>query len=143
MKCKDLMKRDVECLLLAHTAQVAAQRMRLMNVGFLPVCDDSMQVLGTITDRDLALRLVALDLPASSTTVDELLTPGAVACHPEDDIEEAARLMAERRVSRILIVDDEGTLVGVISLSDIARIENGAAAAETLRQVVDREVRVH
>jgi CBS domain-containing protein len=143
MQCKDLMKRDVECLLLAHTAQVAAQRMRLMNVGFLPVCNEAMQVLGTLTDRDLALRLVALDLPASSTTVDELLTPGAVACHPEDEIGGAARLMADRRVSRILVVDDEGVLVGVISLSDIARLEAGPSAAETLRQVADREVRMH
>jgi len=141
MQCTDVMKTDVECLLLGHTAQVAAQRMRLMNVGFLPVCDDSMRVLGTITDRDLALRLVALDLPASSTTVDELLTPGAVACHPEDEIGDAARLMAEHRKSRILCVDDEGVLVGVISLSDIAQVEDGAAAADTLRQVTDREVR--
>lgn len=142
MKCRDLMKSEVECLFLNDTAQIAAERMRDMNVGFLPVCDRSMRVLGTLTDRDLVLRLVAEDLSATSTTIDGLLTPHVVACFPDDDIEDAERLMAARQKSRIVCVDEGGELLGVISLSDLAQVEDGVGAADTLRQVTGREARM-
>ena len=142
MQCSDVMKTDVESVLLTDSAQVAAMRMRVSNVGFLPVCDRSMRVLGTLTDRDLAMRVVAEDLPAT-TTVDQLLTPDVVSCFPDDEIGEAERLMAEHQKSRVLCVGLDGRLVGVISLSDLAQIDDGASAADTLRQVTVREARGH
>jgi CBS domain-containing protein len=140
VQCRDLMRTDVETLLPTDTAQAAAQRMREANIGFLPVCDRSMRVLGTLTDRDIALRLVADSLPAW-TTIAVLMTPEVVACAPGDDLGEAERLMGERQKSRLLCVDDHTRLLGVISLSDIARVEDDAQAAATLRQVTEREAR--
>lgn len=140
MRCGDVMKTDVECAFLTDSAQVAALRMRVSNVGFLPVCDRSMRVLGTLTDRDLTMRLVAEDLPAT-TTVDRLLTPDVVACFPDDELGEALRLMAERKKSRILCVGRDGRLAGVVSLSDLAQVEDGAAAADALRRIAEREAR--
>jgi CBS domain-containing protein len=136
--CREIMKREIECLSPRETAQAAAARMREQNIGFLPVCDDGMQVLGTVTDRDIAMRIVAEKLPAG-TAVEQIMTREVIACYPQDDIEVAKELMADNRKSRIMCVDDAGALIGVISLSDIAKLE-GDGAGRTLREVSRREV---
>lgn len=138
-QCLNIMKRDLECLSPRESARAAAARMREQNIGFLPVCDDGMQVLGTVTDRDIAIRIVAEQLPAG-TAVEHIMTREVVACYPEDDIEVAKELMADHRKSRIMCLDDDGTLIGIISLSDIAKLE-GDGAARTLSAVSGREVR--
>jgi CBS domain-containing protein len=97
-----------------------------------------MQVLGTITDRDIAIRLVAESRPAT-TPVNDLMTREIVACKPTDDIRKAEQLMGTQQKSRIMCLDDAGRLVGVISLSDIAQREKGDWAARTMKQVTERE----
>jgi CBS domain-containing protein len=136
MLCEDIMKIDVESVSPVDSIQEAARRMRDGNVGFLPVCDESRQVLGTITDRDIAIRAVAEAQP-SSTPVEDVMTGEVVACSPKDSIDGALQLMAENHKSRIMCLDEDGGLVGVISLSDIAQLVGDAS--ETLRQVSDRE----
>lgn len=140
-RCQEIMKRDIECLSPSDSASEAARKMRDRNIGFLPVCDQSMRVLGTVTDRDIAIRLVAEEL-TPGTEVEWLMTRQIVACHPRDDIEEAEELMGQHRKSRIMCVDDDGTLVGIISLSDIAKFDSSRAATMTLRRVSERESRV-
>jgi CBS domain-containing protein len=137
-QCREIMKREIECLSPRETAQVAAARMREQNIGFLPVCDDGMQVLGTVTDRDIAMRIVAEKLPAG-TAVDQIMTREVIACYPQDDIEVAKELIADHRKSRIMCVDNAGALIGIISLSDIAKLQ-GDGAGRTLREVSRREV---
>ncbi len=134
------MKRDVKCVSPRDTVEEAAVLMRDENIGFLPVCDQSMKVLGTLTDRDIAIRLVAAKKPAS-TFVEDVMTREVVACRPEDDIRDAERVMAKNHKSRILSVDEGGRLIGVISLSDIAQHERGRRASDTLREVSEREAR--
>jgi CBS domain-containing protein len=140
MRCEGIMKRDVECVSPRDTVEDAAIRMRDENVGFLPICDQSKKVLGTLTDRDIVIRLVAAKKPAS-TFVEEIMSREVVACRPKDDVRDAERLMAKNHKSRIVCVDEEGRLAGVISLSDIAQHERGGRASETLRGVSEREVR--
>jgi len=140
MLCKDLMKTDLECVTPKDTVEDAATRMRDANLGFLPVCDPSRKVLGTITDRDIAIRIVAAAKPAT-TPVEDVMTREVVSCKPGDDLQRAHQLMAKNRKSRIMCLDDGGRLVGVISLSDIVQGEQGARAADTLRQVSEREAR--
>jgi CBS domain-containing protein len=140
MRCEEIMKHDVECVSPRDTVEDAAIRMRDENVGFLPVCDQSKKVLGTLTDRDIAIRLIAAKKPAS-TFVEEIMTREVVACRPKDDVREAERLMAKNHKSRIVCVDEGGQLAGVISLSDIAQHERGGRASETLRGVSERESR--
>jgi CBS domain-containing protein len=138
MKCQELMKREVECVSPRDHVADAAIRMRDENVGFLPVCDQSRKALGTITDRDIAIRIVASKKP-HTTFVEDVMTREVVACSPHDDIRNAEKLMAENHKSRIMCVDKDGLLVGVISLSDIAQREGARRAADTLRQVSERE----
>lgn len=139
MRCDEIMKRNVECISPDETAASAAQRMRDENVGFLPVCQQG-RVLGTLTDRDIAVRLVAANQPPS-TRVTDIMSREAVYCRPQDDIKVAQRLMAENHKSRIMVVDENGKLVGVISLSDIAQHDRSGQASETLRGVSSREAR--
>jgi CBS domain-containing protein len=139
MLCKQIMKHDVACVFLDDSAQTAAVRMLDDNVGFLPVCDAEGRVVGTLTDRDLALRVVAKDLP-SSTPVTEIMTHEVIACSPSDDVHRAEQLMGKYKKSRIICANEEGHPVGVISLSDIAQYETSEQTARTMRRVTQREV---
>ena len=138
MRCEEIMKKDVECVSPQDTVQAAAKRMRDENIGFLPVCDQSKKVQGTITDRDLTIRLLADGRPAT-TQVKDVMTREVVAIRPQDDLRKAEELMSKNHKSRIMCVDEGGRLVGVISLSDIAQREEAGRAAQTLRNVSERE----
>ena len=138
MRCEEIMKRDVECVGPQDTARDAALKMRDSNVGFLPVCDESRRVLGTLTDRDLAIRLIASNR-SPSTAISDLMTREVVFCRPIDDLHRAEQLMAQNHKSRILCCDDGGRLVGIISLSDVAQHEEDRELADTVRHVTERE----
>jgi CBS domain-containing protein len=142
MLCKDLMKAEVECVAPDDLVGVAARKMRDDCVGFLPVCAPDGQIIGILTDRDITIRLVAEDLPLE-TPVRDIMTTEVVACDSDDSLEVAQSLMGQAKVSRIVCIDgDSDQLAGVISLSDIAQLEEGARAARTLREVTSREARV-
>lgn len=140
MRCSEIMKKDIECVMPQDTAEHAATKMRDQNVGFLPVCDENEKVLGALTDRDIAIRLVAEGKPFS-TQVSDVMTTDCVACAPDDDLEKAEQMMEQHQKSRIMCVDSDDKLVGVISLSDIAQHESGDRASQTLRKVSGREAR--
>jgi CBS domain-containing protein len=139
MRCQDIMKRTIQIASPDDSVQSAATRMREQNVGFLPVCDSSRKVVGTLTDRDIALRVLADARPAS-TRVSDVMTREVIACRPEDDVERAEELMGSNQKSRIMCLDDANHLMGVISLSDLAqRALDGVKTAHTLRRVTARE----
>ena len=140
MRCDEIMKKDVECVSPGDTVQRAAARMRDRRIGFLPVCDDDQKVLGTLTDRDIALRVVAIGRPVN-TPVEEVMTTDCNACRPSDELGAAGTLMGQYQKSRLMCTDDQGRLVGVISLSDLAQHDSTRSASETLRQVTGREAR--
>lgn len=137
MKCEDIMKKNFKCVSPRDSIEDAAKRMRDEGIGFLPVCDQSKKALGTITDRDIAIRIVAEGKQASSF-VEDAMTRQVVACKPGDDLSKAQQLMAQHKVSRLMCIDDSGELCGVISLSDIAQ---KTGASDTLKQVSEREAR--
>jgi CBS domain-containing protein len=123
------------------SVQVAARKMRDENIGFLPVCENGTKVIGTVTDRDIAIRACADDRAASKTRIRDVMTREVVGCRPSDDVAKAEELMSKHHKSRMLCIDEAGKLVGVISLSDIAKHQTDAAA-QTLREVTTREVHV-
>jgi CBS domain-containing protein len=138
MKCQDVMKRTVHCAQREDTVQNAAKTMRDKQIGFLPVCEGD-RVVGTLTDRDIAVRLATTDRTAAAAQVREIMTEEVVSCRPDDDLAEAERLMATRQKSRIVVTDASGALCGVISLSDIATRDTATRAAVTLKNVATRE----
>jgi CBS domain-containing protein len=141
MRCESVMTEDVVYARPSDSVQQAALLMRQENVGFLPVCDESGCVVGTLTDRDLALRVCAEGIAPKQVSVGEVMTPEVVCCLPEDDLTHAERLMADHCKSRIVIVDEAAHLRGIISLADVVLRDSNRHAAHTLRKIVEREAR--
>jgi CBS domain-containing protein len=139
MKLSELMKSDASCVSPGDTIQDAARQMKDENIGFLPVCDDSEKVLGTITDRDIAVRVVADGKPWS-TKVQDVMSRDVISARPDDDLMKAENLMSNQQKSRLVVTDDAGILQGVISLSDLTKndVDSGA---RTMRGVTNRESR--
>lgn len=141
MLCSELMKTDVESCSTDEGVEVIAERMRSRNVGFMPVCDERGRVIGTLTDRDLVLRVLAEHRNANATAVADVMTSDVIACKPSDELAVAEALMSKHKKSRILCLDDDGCAAGIISLSDVARTETGGKASAILRSVSQREAR--
>ena len=141
MMCQDVMKGAVKCVSPTTTVEEAAVMMRDECIGFLPVCDAAQHVIGTITDRDITIRAVACHEDVDQP-VEMFMTKSVVACRSHDDLSYAQELMSQEKVSRILCIDETGHLEGVISLSDLAQVEDGARAYATLRDVSEREARI-
>jgi CBS domain-containing protein len=137
MLCSEVMKRDIECVSPQTSMRDAARRMRDRNIGFLPVCDELMHAVGTITDRDIAVRAVAEQVSAMAP-VQACMTHEVIACSPDDDVGHARELMELHQKSRIICTGRNGRIEGIISLSDIADLDE-RTAAHTLRQVSQRE----
>ena len=138
-RCADLMKTNLQVVREDDSLRVAAETMAAANVGFLPVCDDWGKAVGTLTDRDIVVRAVAQTYDPDLRRVGEIMTHNVVTCRPSDDLALAEQFMAQYQVSRLVVTDDDDTLVGVISLSDIAEHEPARRAARTLRSVAARE----
>ena len=141
MRCDELMTTNPEVLRLYDDAHDAAIKMRDAKVGFLPVLDDAEQVVGVLTDRDLAVRVMAESLPVE-TGVEDLMTIDVIACAPEDDLERAEALMRANQKSRLPVVDEDGHLAGVISIADIVQYEDASRAGDVAGDATAGEVRI-
>lgn len=142
MICRETMNAKVITCRENEWAAHCAELMRDHNIGFVPILNEKDEVLGIVTDRDLAIRLVAFQKPYK-TKVSEFMTTEVYSVFPEADLKDAERLMIEKKVSRLLVIDKKKHLLGVISLSDIARVEEFPKTGELLRAVVQREVAFH
>src|SRR5436190_10535196 len=97
----------------------AARTMRDEDTGFVPVVDGG-RVVGALTDRDIAIRVVAEGRDPQSTSVREIASTELVTLDPQQDLDEALRLMAQNQVRRLPVVEEDGRLVGVVAQADVA-----------------------
>ena len=126
---------DVECCRRDDLTPAIAAVMRDREIGFVPVCDESGAIVGTLTDRDLTIRVVAARRHAGTTRASDILTPELVYCAVDDPLTIAEDLMTEYKKSRIVCADDKRRPQGIISLADIARFESPAIVSRVLRRV--------
>jgi len=138
-RCGAIMKTNVRTASPDDTLRQAAEKMALANVGFLPVRDATGRVVGTITDRDIVVRGVAAGSPNELGRVGDVMSRQVLACRPDDPPTVAEDLMAQNQVARLVVLDDEGRLAGVISLSDLVAYEPARRVARTLRALSARE----
>jgi CBS domain-containing protein len=139
MKCADIMNANLELLLESVTIHRAAAIMAETGVGFLPVCDVDGRAIGVVTDRDLAVRALAKELVPTSTTVASVMTSPAITCTASADIRDAAELMAKERKYRLVVTDEEGRPVGILSLVDVVEKAHDRLALHTARAVLWRD----
>ena len=130
---QDAMTRDPRTVEAGATAQEAARLMQSENVGSLPIVEGD-RLVGTITDRDLAIRLVAEGKDAS-TPVGELASRDLVTIDPQQSLEEAARLMAEHQLRRLPVCEEDGRLVGILAQADLAQSGHDTLTGETVQQI--------
>ena len=115
------------------TAQEAARLMKSKDVGSLPVVEGD-RLVGMITDRDLAIRLVG-EGKSIDTPVGELASKDVVTIDPEQEVEEAARLMAEHQLRRLPVCEEDGKLVGILAQADVAQIGHDALTGEVVQKI--------
>lgn len=112
-----------------ETARDAAGRMRENNVGTLVVVDEDRRPIGILTDRDIVMRVLAQDRDPFVTTLDEIMTRELRTIRESTAIEEALRIMRTAGTRRLVVVADDGTLAGILSVDDVLELLAGEAAA--------------
>ncbi|MDP2344119.1 MAG: CBS domain-containing protein [Deltaproteobacteria bacterium] len=132
------MKRWVISVFPGDSILLAAERMLQHDVGFLPVCGSDNRPIGAITDRDIAVRAVAKGLSAQ-TRVSEVMTAEVLCLHHESELRAAEQMMMDHGKARIICIDDDGCVSGVISLSDLPNFENARKSGEVFAKVSERE----
>lgn len=119
MNVKEIMTCNAETIDSQATLVEAAQKMKQLEVGALPVWE-SGELAGMITDRDITVRGVAQGKNPTTTRVNEVMTPEVFYCFADDDIHEAAELMEEKGIHRLLVLDESNEPAGFVSLADFA-----------------------
>ena len=119
MQIKDVMTQSAETVDSDALVIDAAAKMKELNVGSLPVCDNG-KLEGLITDRDIIVRLLAEGRDPLCTRIGEIMTPGATYCFDDQTLDEAASLMEAQQIRRLPILNRNKELVGMLSLGDIA-----------------------
>src|SRR4051812_15542234 len=118
-KLNEIMTQDVQVIPPTCTVSEAAQKMKELDSGALPVCDGN-KLVGMVTDRDITIRAVAAGLDPSQIPVTDVMTRPITYCFDDQDVEEAVRLMEVRKIRRLVVLNRDKKLVGVLSLGDIA-----------------------
>jgi CBS domain-containing protein len=128
---------DPACCTPNSTAREAAVLMRDNDCGSLPVVESesSRRLVGTVTDRDLAIRGLA-EGKGPDTMIGDLMTNGPTTAGPEDEVEVVRDVMIAQQVRRVPVVDDDGMVVGIVAQADIAR-EEGAASDQEVGRIVE------
>lgn len=121
MKVLELMQKDVACVGPRTNAGVLAETLWTKDCAFVPIVDDGHRLLGVVTDRDMAIAMGTRERRASELVAEELMSAEPATCCAEDDVAEALATMQARHVRRLPVVDADNAVVGVLSLTDIAR----------------------
>jgi CBS domain-containing protein len=132
-KIADIMTRSLATVQRDETLQAAAQRMKEMDVGALPVLDGKA-VVGMVTDRDITVRGVAAGMVAQESLVADVMTEELRFCNVDDSVEQVLAEMGELQVRRLPVLDANNEIVGIVALGDFATRQS-AHTDETLREI--------
>jgi CBS domain-containing protein len=122
MKIADIMKADVEICVLEDNLAAAATRMWDADVGCLPVVDEAGHAIGMVTDRDVCMAALTRGEPLHQIPVSVAMSKHLRSCAPDATLAQAEEIMRAGQVRRLPVVDRKGTLVGIVSLADLARL---------------------
>jgi CBS domain-containing protein len=131
---RELMTENPKTVSSDATVVEATRVMRDDDVGLVPVVDGD-RLVGTVTDRDIAIRVVAEERDANSTAVREIASTDLVTIDPEQDLDEALRLMAQHQVRRLPVVEEDGRLVGIVAQADVARHGDDSETGQVVEQI--------
>jgi CBS domain-containing protein len=130
---KEVMTRDVRACEPNATVAEAAKVMAQEDVGPIPIVEDG-RLVGIVTDRDIVVRVVAEGRDPKTTTVNEIASTELVTVSPEDNLDEALKLLAERQIRRLPVVEGD-RLVGIVAQADIARLGKDKTTGEVVEEI--------
>jgi CBS domain-containing protein len=131
---RDLMTANPCSIDADQTVAHAAKMMRDEDVGLAPIVEGD-KLIGTVTDRDIAIRVVAEGKDPQQTTVREIASTNIVTIDPQQDLDEALRLMAKHQVRRLPVVEEDGRLVGVVAQADVAREGDDTRTGQVVQEI--------
>jgi CBS domain-containing protein len=137
-KCNEVMTKKPVCCLPTDLVTKAAELMKSEHIGSIPVIENEQtkKLVGIVTDRDLALRIVAEGLDAKSTKVETVMTRKMVTCHADDDLQKAMDAMSKNQLRRIPIVDEDNKIIGIIVQADVAaRVDHPKKTAAMVKKI--------
>ena len=143
MRVQDLLKGNVVTVRSDANVQEVARKMAEEDIGFLPVVDSSGKAIGTVTDRDIVVRLIAKGGDVNNGRVEQVMTKDVVAVRPDEEVEKVSELMKDRKISRVLVCDQQGKPLGVISLGDLAERHDEREVGSTLKDVKEGVTLTH
>ena len=124
-KIRDLMTPEVQTLTAEDNLAEAARRLWDHDCGVIPVVDEELRVKATVTDRDICMAGFTKNRPLSELPISVAMSRTVYTCRPDDSTSEALRIMAERKVRRLPVTDEDGRIQGIISMNDLARAADG------------------
>ena len=135
MKARDIMTQNPRCVTPETSVQEAARLMKSEDTGVLPVVDAeaSRRLVGVITDRDIAIRVVADGM--SSAQVRDAMSSDPKSCRPDDAVKDVLQAMSDAQIRRIPIVDDGGAVVGIVSQADVVLETDGRRVEKTIEKI--------
>jgi CBS domain-containing protein len=131
---RELMTTNPRSLESGSTVIEAARVMRDEDAGIVPIVEGE-KLIGTVTDRDIAIRVVAEGKSPESTTVGEIASRELVTIDPQQELDEALRLMARHQVRRLPVVEEDGKLVGIVAQADIARNASDSQTGDLVEDI--------
>lgn len=121
MKVKECMCNEVFSCSPSTSVYDVAKLMQTNHVGCIPVCDNEDCMVGVVTDRDLVLRCIANDKNAKDTPVSDIMTTKVCTCNPDDEMTNAQSKMGNEQIRRLPVVNNQGKVIGMLTLGDIAQ----------------------
>jgi CBS domain-containing protein len=135
MKIKEVMTKNPQSVSSHDKLSLAAEKMKSLDVGFIPVVDDG-KISGVLTDRDIIIRAIAKHKDPEKNEVNQFMSSKFLSCFDDDDIEKAVSLMEEKQIRRLPVINHQKKLVGVVSLGDLAlETHNQKLSGEILEKV--------
>jgi CBS domain-containing protein len=131
---RDLMTENPCSIDADKSVAYAAKMMRDEDVGLAPIVEGD-KLIGTLTDRDIAIRVVAEGKDPEQTTAREVASTNLVTIDPQQDLDEALRLMAKHQVRRLPVVEEDGRLVGVVAQADVAREGDDERTGKVVQEI--------
>src|SRR5262245_16798866 len=137
MKVTEIMTRNVQTADPDTPIAKVADKMRDRDIGFVPICEHD-RLIGTVTDRDIAIRSVAQGRDPRLAPIREIMTQTVFYCYEDEDVESLAVYMQEKEVRRLLVLNRQKRLVGVVSIGDLAKAPvEKRLVGETLGQIAE------
>lgn len=131
---RDVMTSNPRSIEPSTTVTEAARLMKSEDIGSVPIVDGD-QLVGVVTDRDIVIRVVAETKDPQSTTAGEIASRDLVTVDPEQDLDEALRLMAQHQVRRLPVAEEDGRLVGILAQADVAREGKDAQTGHVVQEI--------